>query len=165
MLSAMYIPLNPPKSPGSQMLVCKIPPILQLKKPRLVRVKNLPGVIALAGGQAQLLWVCLMPEPTCVSISAGPHAGTVLDSGEPVTMKTQGDEYWNLRFQCSEVRLTAEQTLTVPSKPPRLPDSEDPPHPRAESTVFCLGRMHEGQSCFWNGGGHSFLSRLPTCCQ
>lgn len=51
MLSAMYIPLNPPKSPESQMLICKITPTLQMKKLRLVRVKNLPGVIALARGQ------------------------------------------------------------------------------------------------------------------
>lgn len=35
MLSAMYIPLNPPKSPESQMLICKITPTLQMKKLRL----------------------------------------------------------------------------------------------------------------------------------
>lgn len=66
---------------------------------------------------------------------AGPMPGTVLDPEGAMTTKPQGNEPWNLKSQCSEVRLTTEQT-TVPSKPARLADSEDQPHPRVESTVL-----------------------------
>lgn len=98
------------------MLFQKVTPILEMKKTRLGGVMYPTWGPALVDGQVRLLGACLMPTPTCTCMPAGPMPGTVLDPEDAVTTKTQGNESWNLRSLCSEVRLTAEQALYCPFK-------------------------------------------------